>query len=150
MGGVRLSITKYITQIEQQQNEETALYHSVAVKYGMSDTALWILYLASEEESELTQQDLCRWSGCAKQTINTAVNNLVKNGLLELIPIPGTRNHKKVRLTAAGRELANRTIRNLKAAEERAYGRLTEEELQAYLDTAKKINAYLREEIEKL
>lgn len=145
-----MNIAKYITEIERQQNEETALYHSVAVKYGMADTALWILYLASEEDSELTQQDLCRWSGCAKQTINTAVNNLVKNGLVELIPIPGTRNHKKVRLTAAGRELADRTIRNLKAAEENAYGRLTEEELQAYLDTAKKITAYLREEIEKL
>ena len=145
-----MSITKYIVEIEQQRKEEDALYHSAAVKYGLSDTAMWVLYIVSEEKDGLTQQELCQWSYCAKQTINTAVNSLAKSGLVELIPIPGTRNHKKVRLTAAGWELANRTTKHLKAAEERAYGRLTEEELQAYLDTAKKINAYLRQEIEKL
>ena len=72
------------------------------------------------------------------------------NGFLERIPIQGTRNHKKLRLTPAGWELANRTTGRLKKAEENAYGRLTEAELQAYLDVKRRLTAYLREETEKL
>ncbi len=140
----------FIIQIEQQRKEMDALYHSVAAKYGLSDTALWILYLVSEDSGELTQQSLCRQGCFAKQTINTAVNSLVKNGFLERIPIPGTRNHKRLRLTPAGRTLADSTTKNLKKAEENAYGRFTEAELQAFLSVKTRLTAYLREETEKL
>ena len=122
----------------------------MAVKYGLSDTVLWVLYQVSEGDRDLTQQDLCRQNCFAKQTVNTAVNSLVKQGFLELIPIQGTRNHKKLRLTQTGRELANRTTRNLKRAEENAYGRLTEAELQAYLNITSRLNTQLREEMEKI
>ncbi len=145
-----MDIKEFIIQIEQQRKEMDALYHSVAVKYGLSDTAMWILYLVSEDSDNMTQQDLCRQNCFAKQTINTAVDNLVKNGFLERIPIPRTRNHKKLRLTPTGRELANRTTENLKKAEENAYGRLSGAELQAYLDITGRLTAYLREETEKL
>lgn len=145
-----MDIKEFIIQIEQQRKEMDALYHSVAVKYGLSDTSLWILYLVSEDGGDLTQQDLCRQGCFAKQTINTAVNSLVTNGFLERIPIPGTRNHKKLRLTPAGRELANGTTENLKKAEENAYGRFTEAELQAFLSVKTRLTAYLREETEKL
>lgn len=34
---------KYIELIEQQRKEQDAIYHNVAVKYGLSDTAMWVL-----------------------------------------------------------------------------------------------------------
>ena len=145
-----MDIKDFILQIDQQRKEQDALYHGVAVKYGLSDTALWILYLVSEGSGSMTQQDLCRQNCFAKQTINTAVNSLVKSGFLERIPIPGTRNHKGLHLTPAGLELASRTTERLKRAEETAYARFTEAELQAYLDVAGRLIAYLREETEKL
>lgn len=145
-----MDIKKFTIRIEQQQKEQEALYHNAAVKYGLSDTALWVLYHVSEDSDNITQQDLCRQGCFAKQTVNTAVNRLVKQGILELIPIPGTRNHKRLRLTPAGWALVNRTTANLKKAEESAYGRFTEAELQAYLDIAGRLNACLREETEKL
>lgn len=141
---------EFIRRIEQQRKEQDSIYHSVAEKYGLSDTAMWVLYLVTEGSGNITQQDLCRQSCYAKQTINTAVNGLMKSGFLELIPIPGTRNHKKIQLTDSGRGLVNRTTRNLKAAEERAYGRLTDDELETYLDITSRLTAYLREETEGL
>ena len=144
-----MNIREFIKRIEQQHKEQDSLYHSVAEKYGLSDTAMWVLYLVSED-GDFTQQDLCRFSCYAKQTINTAVNSLSKSGLVELIPIPGTRNHKKIHLTEAGVRLADVTTKRLKAAEESAYGRFTEEELESYLDITKRLTAYLREETEKL
>ncbi len=141
---------EFIRRIEQQRKEQDSIYHSVAEKYGLSDTAMWVLYLVTEGSGDITQQDLCRQSCYAKQTINTAVNSLTKSGFVELIPIPGTRNHKKIQLTDSGRGLVNRTTRNLKAAEERAYGRLTDDELETYLDITSRLTAYLREETEGL
>ena len=145
-----MNIREFICRVEQQHKEQNSLYHVVAEKYGLSDTAMWVLYLVSEDGVCFTQQDLCRRSCYAKQTINTAVNSLAKNGLVELIPIPGTRNQKRICLTEAGSELANRTTKKLKAAEDKAYGRFTEAELKTYLDTKTRLTAYLREEIEKL
>lgn len=145
-----MNIANFIQQIEIQRKEQDALYHSVAVKFGLSDTAMWVLYLVSETDDDLTQQDLCKQSFYAKQTINTAINSLVKNGFVELIPIPGTRNHKKVHLTDAGRELVKDTTDRLKITEQNAYGKLDEEELRAYLDITSRLTGYLREETEKL
>lgn len=96
-----------IQQIEQLLREQDSIYHNTAVRFGLSDTAMRVLYLVSETDEVLTQQDLCRQNFSAKQTIHTAINGLVKNGFVELIPIPGTRNHKKILLTASGQALAD-------------------------------------------
>lgn len=145
-----MQIREIIQRIERNQKERGSIYHEVAAKYGLSETTLWILYYTSEFDEDQTQQDLCRRGCYAKQTINTGIAGLAKDGFVELVPVPGTRNHKKIHLTAKGRALADRTARPLKAAEEKAYGRLSEAELSAYLETLRKLNEYLREETEKL
>lgn len=145
-----MNIREIIYQIERERKEQDSIYHAVAVKYGLPDTTLWVLYYISEFDEDQTQQDLCRQGFHAKQTINTAIAGLAKNGFVELIPIPGTRNHKKIHLTPKGLELVGRTTFHLKNAEANAYGRLSEEELRAYLEITGKINVYLREETEKL
>ena len=145
-----MNVVNFIQQIELQRKEQDALYHRVAVKFGLSDTAMWVLYLVSETDEDLTQQDLCKRSFYAKQTINTAINSLANKGYVELIPIPGTRNHKKVRLTGAGQALVESKIDCLKTAEKTAFEKLTEEELQSYLEITSRLTDYLREEILKL
>ncbi len=144
-----MEIAEFVRQIEQQVKEQDALYHSIAAAFGLSDTAMWILYHCSEANAEITQQELCRQSFFAKQTVNTAINRLMEGGLVELLPIPGTRNHKRIHLTDAGRALAARTTERVKAAEHAAYGRLGEAELQVYLETTRRLTACLREEFEK-
>ena len=145
-----MEIRDVIFRIERERKEQNAIYHAAAAKFGLTDTALWVFYCLSELDEGLTQQDLCRRGCYAKQTINTAIAGLAKDGFVELVPVPGTRNHKKIHLTPKGRALAERTARPLKAAEEKAYGRLSEAELSAYLETIGKLNEYLREETEKL
>ena len=145
-----MEIREVIFRIEQERKEQNAIYHAAAAKFGLTDTALWVFYCISESDEDQTQQDLCRRGCYAKQTINTAIAGLAKSGLVELIPVPGTRNRKKIRLTPKGRALADRTAQPLKAAEKQAYSRISEAELSAYLKTIGKLNEYLREEIEKL
>lgn len=106
-----------------------------------------ILYFASDEETVLTQQEICNACFLPKQTVNTAIAGLAQKGLVELELIPGTRNKKRM---DAGRELEKNTTDRLRGAEIRAYGKLSAEELNSYLEMTRKLTAALREETEKL
>ena len=145
-----MEIQGFIKQVEQQMKEQDSIYHNCAVKFGLSDTAMWVLYIVSDTDQICTQQDLCNQYCFAKQTINTAINNLAKDGYVILEPIQGTRNRKKIVLTEKGKALTEGTIDILKKAEIAAYGTLSEEELSAFLNISTRLNAALREETEKL
>ena len=145
-----MDIIDYIGQIEQQRKEQDFIYHNVAVKYGLSDTAMWVLYNVYESKDVITQQELCRQCFFAKQTVNTAITGLLKNGYVALEAIPGTRNQKKILLTAKGTALAESTIAPLMEAEARAYSALSREELESYLAMTTRLTVSLREETEKL
>ena len=145
-----MEIYEYIKLIEPHRKEEDSVYNSAAVSFGVSDTAMWILYVLSEPDSCVTQQDLCRQGSFPKQTVNTAISNMVKNGYVTLEPIPGSRNQKRIVLTDAGRELTEITVDNLRMAEERAYGALTVDELETYLAMTKRLTDSLKKEISKL
>lgn len=136
--------------IEQQQKAQESIYHKVAVKFGLSDTALWILYILSDGKAEHTQQELCRRCCFSKQTVNTAVSKLVQNGFVILEDLNGSKRHKNVILTESGKELAENTAKPLREAEIRAYERLSEEELKAFLDISSRLNEFLRAETENL
>lgn len=139
----------FIEAVEQIQKEQDAIYHSAAARLGISDTVMWILYNVYEAKEAYTQQELCKKCFWPKQTVNTAVKNLSKNGYMSLELIPGTRNQKKLVLTPKGIELAEHTTKYVKEAELRAYGKLSEEELTALLTVNKKLTSYLKEELNK-
>ena len=145
-----MDIDSVIDQIDQQHKALDAIYHNAAVRLGMSDSVFWILYMLSICPGHCTQQDLVRQSYFPKQTINTAVAGLSKQGCLELEPIPGTRNQKRLVLTEAGQRLADKTGHAVRAAERRAYGSFTAEELRTYLALGEQINERLRQEMELL
>ncbi len=145
-----MDIQNYLQQLEQQLKEQDSIYHDVAVKYKLSDTAMWILYLVSEKNGGYTQQDLVRMCSFPKQTINTALNGLVKNGFARLEAVPNTRNSKSIFLTENGETLVRGTVDNLKIAEAAAYGNFTEDELKMFLDINSRITIYLRAEVEKM
>ena len=145
-----MDIGSVIDQIEQQRKEQDALYHGVAVRHGLSDTALWILYILHITEGDCTQQDLIRQCFFSKQTINTAVSGLVKKGALTLEMIPGTRNLKRLLLTEAGKEIAAETAAPMREAEKRAYGCLSDEEMGQYLQMTEKLTQALRKEMENV
>ncbi len=142
-----MEVRDFIDQIEQQRKEQEAVYHSAAVRFGLSDSAMWIIYLVSDDGASYTQQALCRECCCAKQTINTAINQLVQKEWVYLETIPGTRNEKRVLLTPKGQALAAETTDQLKAAEARVYERLTVEERTQYLELTSRITGYLKEEL---
>lgn len=144
------NIRKQLELINQQHKETDAIYHNAAVRFGLSDCVLWILYALCESECEYTQNDLCNEWFYPKQTINSAINNLVKCGYVSLENIPGTRNSKNVRLTDEGKSFSEKNIQSLLRAEQKAFGRLSEQERRTFLELSEKHIGFLKEEVEKI
>lgn len=145
-----MEIGRYLEALVQRDKEMEDIYRRAAVSFGLSDTALWVLYMLSRSESPITQQELCRAGFYPKQTINTVVNHFVEDGIAVLEARPGTKKAKLILLTEAGRTLAQQTADRLYEAELRAYGSMTGEELKQYLDIKTRLVSFLREETEKM
>lgn len=139
-----------LVRLNQQFKAFDALYHDVAAKFELSDSAFWILYALCESEREFTQNDLCDDWFYPKQTVNSAISNLVKSGYVRLEVVPGTRNRKIIRLTDAGYQFSQQNVQALMKSEQRAFDQLTEQERQTYLALTDKHLSLLRKEIEKL
>lgn len=144
-----MTITDFIAQIDQQRKEQDFVYHAVAVRYGLSDTDMWVLYNVYAADT-VTQQELCRQCFFPKQTVNSSIARLIRNGIVTLETIPGTRNQKRILLTGEGAALAGKTIHPLMDAELRAYAALTPEELRSYLNLTARLTLALRKEAENL
>lgn len=145
-----MELSDFIMQMELHRKEQDNLYHRVAAHFGLTDTTMLVLYLVSDTKVPCTQQELCRRSFYAKQTINTALSALVRQGCATLEPISGSRKQKQILLTGKGQALASRTTELLREAELRAYGTLAPGQLDAYLATTEAITAALRKEFTNL
>ena len=119
-----LTARNLLEQMNRQFNECNALYHELAVHYGVSDTVFWLLYTLYNSSEPQTQNRLCMEWNLPKQTMNSAVASMVKQGLLELEPAPGRYSGKLLHLTPAGRE-------QLGMAEAEHFVRLGQEHLNA-------------------
>ncbi len=119
--------------LDRLYKESDRIYNDYAAHFGMNNTAFWVLYTLSHVDEPVTQNDLCKEWFLPAQTINSAVSGLVKDGLVRLEPIPGTKNRKSIVLTEAGRELCGRTISTVDEIERAAMLDFTEEERELYL-----------------
>lgn len=64
--------------------EINALYHEAAVKMGISDSVQNILYVLCEKDGRCLQSEISKLTGISRQTINSAIRNLEKDGIVFL------------------------------------------------------------------
>lgn len=133
-----------LNQIDRRQGE---LYHRFAVHLGISDTTFWVLYSLCESDEVYTQNSLAELWCIPKQTINSAINILVKAGYVELVQMQKARNSKSIHLTERGKAYCHEKIIPLFKAEQKAFSRLTEEERATALILSEKHNLFLQEEM---
>ena len=139
-------LQQQLQELNRLYKESDHIYNRLAAKLGMTDTAFWVLYAIAHSEETMTQNDLCSDFFFPVQTIHSAINNLRKDGLLELQVIPGTRNRKAIILTEKGKDLVARTIHKADEIEENAFLCFNEEEREQYLSLFKRHIEYLKKE----
>lgn len=137
-----------IAQINCLTEEVDSLYHQVAVRLGVSDSVLFVLYMLHTHGGECLLYDIYKLSGISKQTINSAIRKLEQEELVCLEKYSG--KSKLVCLTERGTARAKETAARLFEAEQAAFLQWSEEELRMYLILIKKHHAALLEQIETL
>lgn len=126
------------------------LYHNYAKSLGLSDTAFWILYCISEHSGSFTQRELCRDWSFSPQTVNSALKDMEKRGLIRLIPVPENKKNKLLHLTSDGERLVAEAILPLIQAEGESFSALSEEECEQMLSLTERYAAALRTSIEDM
>lgn len=111
--------------------EITSLYHEAAVKIGVSDTVLDILYVLCEQEGQCLQSDIFRLTGISRQTINSAIRKLERDGLAYLKQ--GEGRNTLVCLTEKGRDFSAQKVRPLFQIENKIWSEWTVDEQERYL-----------------
>lgn len=137
-----------IRKINYLSSELDALYHRASQKLGISDSVSIVLYNIYEEGDGCLLNEIYKKTGISKQTVNSAIRGLERDGFLFLEPYKG--HAKKIRLTEQGQSYIEQTVARLYQTECDAYQSWTEKEMSQYLMLMEKYNRCLREEIDKM
>ena len=128
--------------------EVDSLYHQAALRLGVSDSVLFVLYMLHINGEKCLLYDTYKESGISKQTINSAVRKLENEGIVYLEKHNG--KTKIVCLTEKGKNYVGQTAAKLAEAECQAFSDWSEEEIDMYLQLIMKHDTSLRRQIEKL
>lgn len=129
--------------------EMTDVYHNIALKLEISDSALLILYAIVEFGNGCTQKDIVDMYYMSKQTINSSIKKLEKAGYIEFKQDKG--NNKQIFLTSSGEKLVEKKIKPVIELENAVFADMTTpEERQALLRLTRKYVDLLRQKSELL
>lgn len=136
-------VFKIMKRFNYLLGELDAVYHEMSLKLGLSDSAMIILYTICDQGECCPLQDICRYSGLSKQTVNSALRKLEAEGVLYL-EAAGSRN-KTVCLTEKGMGLAERTVKRIMQAENEIYTSWPEQDVEKYLELTEHFLTALQE-----
>ncbi len=143
------SINKKLSEYNSIIKENEEIYHKIARKFGLSDCAFWILYTMCEEEDTLTQTGICDALYQPKQTVNSALKKLEKDGYIELETIAGCRS-KQINFTEKGSKFVDKTVGKVIANEQKALLSLTLEEQEMFIGLFHKYTNLLKNNINSM
>lgn len=123
-------------------------YHEAAVKLGLSDSAMMVLYTICNHGEECLLQDIVRLSGISKQTVNSAIRKLEKEEIIYMKAEKG--RNKLVCLTGRGKSLVKLTVLRIVDIENEILTSWPEDELQIYLKLTQEYLSAFKEKIKEL
>lgn len=132
-------------QFNYLSSEITATYHDAAVKMGLSDSAMMVLYAICNHGEECLINDIVRLSGISKQTINSALRKLERADIVYLRNFSGRK--KKVCLTENGKALAKSTVCKIIEIENEIFHSWSKDEREAYIQLTQKYLSMLKEKV---
>lgn len=108
-------ISGYPYELDSLWRELDSIYHSAAIRGGISDSALDILCAIGDLGEGCQQKDVCNVAYINKQTVNSAVKKLVADGILRLEQ--GSKHAMHLYLTDAGHATMKRCVDPVTQAE---------------------------------
>lgn len=138
-------ISKYLKEYNHIYKEANDIYHEIARKLQLSDSALDIFYTIFEMGDNCLQRDICKASCMPKQTVNSSIRKLQTDGYLTLSPGKGRSMH--IHLTPSGQKLIQEKLVPLIRIENDAFEDMTVEECEQLIHLNAKYNSNLEEDL---
>ena len=128
--------------------EINSLYHEAAVKMGISDSVMNILYVICEKGDRCLQSEISRLTGISRQTINSAIRKLEKDGIVYLKQ--GQGRNTIVCLTETGKQFSAEKIIPILEMEKKIWNEWTAEEQKQYLELTQKYRDALKKYVKMI
>lgn len=128
-------------------NEIGAIYHEAAVRMEISDSVQNIYYVLCENGGSCLQSEIYKQTGVSRQTINSAVRKLEREG--EIYLKQGEGRNTIVCLTKQGEKRANEIALPILSAENEIFEEWTKEELDTYFALTERYRDALQKKLEK-
>lgn len=141
-------ISKYLKEYNHIYKEANDIYHEIARKLQLSDSALDIFYTIFEMGDNCLQRDICKASCMPKQTVNSSIRKLQTDGYLTLSPGKGRSMH--IHLTPSGQKLIQEKLVPLIRIKNDAFEDMTVEECEQLIHLNAKYNQALRSRLSNL
>ena len=125
-----------IKEIDVLFNKFDYIHHQIAVRQGLSDTTFKILRTILILGEGCTQTNIYKSICINKQTVNTSINNLVKNDVIYFESGKGRNNN--IYLTNKGKEIIKNKILPIEKIENEILEEMTEKDLQEFSRIANK------------
>ncbi len=142
------ALSEKIHRINNLSTELNALYHQAALKIGVSDSVMCVLYAIQDNGESCLLSEIYKQSGISKQTVNSAIRKLEVDEIIYLEPYKG--NAKMVLLTDKGKQYMSETVFRLCQAELDAFEEWTTEEIDTHISLMAKYVSSFKTKIEVL
>ena len=124
-----------VQQFNRLYKELDDIYHEIALAIGVSDSAFEVLYVVCILGDVCLQKDICREAYVSKQTVNSSVRSLERNGFLYL---EKSGRDKHICLTEKGRQFVEQKIRPVVDMENGAFLEMEPEERAEFIRLSQK------------
>ena len=145
-----MTFEEFSREVNNVYKKNCEVYYKLASHFGMTETMFDILYFVRENDGGYTQAQLCDSLYLRKQTVNSALKKLEKDGVIYLSQDSGNRKNKTIHFTEKGKELAHNIVDPIFELEKRAFERLTPQEREGVLYYGRRHIDVLEDETKKL
>lgn len=141
-------VNERIREFKKIDKELNDLYHGLALKIGISDSAFTILYVICELGDGCLQRDICYEAFASKQTVNSSIRKLEQDGYLYLEDGHGRDKH--IHLTDQGQTFVENSIYPIIQIENEVLLNFSDQEQSAMLRLSRQYIQGLRNRFSRL
>ena len=141
-------MTDGLQRLNYLTSEINAAYHQAALKLGLSDSTMMVLYSMCNCGGSCLLSDICKMSGTSRQTIHSAIRRLEADGLIYLEA--GRGRKKRVCLTGKGMDTSKNGVARLVELENDILDSWPKEDQEQYLELTGRYLCALKEKIKEL
>lgn len=129
-------------------SEIDGAYHMAALKCGVSDSAMRILYTICLYGDQCLLSDIVHLSGVSKQTINSALRKLEQQGAVYLEQADGKK--KLVCLTAQGKQLAQHSAMRVLQMEDEIFDGWSQDDCETFFRLIERFLTAFRQKVQAM